>query len=54
MPSCRANSSLRVLDRGARRAEQPRPIAFVPKTPAEDAIKGSAWIDEKTSEVLTM
>jgi hypothetical protein len=29
-------------------------IAFVPKTPAEDAIKGSAWVDERTSEVLTM
>jgi hypothetical protein len=29
-------------------------IAFAPKTPAEDAIKGSAWVDERTSEVLTM
>ena len=29
-------------------------VAFVPKTPAEDAIKGSAWVDERTSEVLSM
>ena len=29
-------------------------VAFVPKAPAEDAIKGSAWVDERTSEVLSM
>jgi hypothetical protein len=29
-------------------------IAFVPKTPAEDAYKGSAWIDEKAGEVLSV
>jgi hypothetical protein len=29
-------------------------IAFVPKTPAEDAIKGSAWVDETDREVLSM
>lgn len=29
-------------------------IAFVPRTPAEDAYKGSAWVDETDGEVLTM
>lgn len=29
-------------------------IAFVPKVPAENAIKGSAWVDEKDHEVLTV
>jgi hypothetical protein len=29
-------------------------IAFAPHTPAEDAYKGSAWIDEKDGEVLSM
>ncbi len=29
-------------------------IAFAPKVPAENAIKGSAWVDEKTREVLTV
>lgn len=29
-------------------------IAFVPKVPAENAIKGSAWVDENEREVLTM
>ncbi len=29
-------------------------IAFVPKKPAEDAYKGSAWIDEKAGEVLSV
>jgi hypothetical protein len=29
-------------------------IAFVPHTPAEDAYKGSAWVDEKDGEVLSM
>jgi|GEM_PF-1141436 len=29
-------------------------IAFVPKEPAEDALKGSAWVDESTSEILSM
>ena len=29
-------------------------IAFVPKTPAEDAYKGSAWVDEKAGEVLSV
>jgi hypothetical protein len=29
-------------------------IAFVPKTPAEDAIKGSAWVDENDKEVLSV
>jgi hypothetical protein len=28
-------------------------IAFVPKVPAEDAIKGSAWVDENEREVLS-
>jgi len=29
-------------------------IAFAPKKPAEDAIKGSAWVDENEREVLSM
>ena len=29
-------------------------IAFAPKVPAENAIKGSAWVDEKEREVLTV
>ncbi|MDB4934383.1 MAG: hypothetical protein JWP87_1355 [Labilithrix sp.] len=29
-------------------------IAFHPKTPAENAIKGSAWVDEKEREVLSV
>lgn len=29
-------------------------IVFRPLEPAEDAIKGSAWVDEKTGEVLSM
>jgi hypothetical protein len=29
-------------------------IGFVPLVPAEDAFKGSAWIDESSGEVLTM
>lgn len=29
-------------------------IVFAPKVPAEDAIKGSAWVDEKEREVLSM
>ena len=28
-------------------------IAFVPKTPAENALKGSAWVDENAREVLS-
>jgi hypothetical protein len=28
-------------------------ITFVPKVPAEDAIKGSAWVDENEREVLS-
>ena len=29
-------------------------INFNPKTPAEDAIKGTAWVDETSKEVLSM
>jgi hypothetical protein len=29
-------------------------IAFVPKTPAENALKGSAWVDENEREVLSV
>jgi hypothetical protein len=29
-------------------------VSFVPVAPAEDALKGSAWLDETTGEVLTM
>lgn len=29
-------------------------VAFTPREPAEDAFKGSAWIDEASGEVLTM
>ncbi|MDB4941850.1 MAG: hypothetical protein JWP97_1384 [Labilithrix sp.] len=29
-------------------------VAFVPKVPAENAFKGSAWIDEKEGELLSM
>lgn len=29
-------------------------IGFVPKVPAENAIKGSAWVDEKEREVLSV
>lgn len=29
-------------------------IAFVPKAPAEDAFKGSAWVDESTGEILSI
>jgi hypothetical protein len=29
-------------------------IAFQPKTPAENALKGSAWVEENEREVLTM
>jgi hypothetical protein len=29
-------------------------VAFAPKTPAENAIKGSAWVDENEREVLTI
>ena len=29
-------------------------ILFVPKVPAENAIKGSAWVDEREREVLSM
>ncbi len=29
-------------------------VAFVPKTPAEDAIKGSAWVDTNEHEVLSI
>ena len=29
-------------------------IAFVPQTPAENAIKGSAWVDESEREVLSL
>jgi hypothetical protein len=29
-------------------------IAFVPKVPAEDAYKGSAWVDENEGEVLSL
>ena len=29
-------------------------IAFAPKVPAENAIKGSAWVDEKTRDILTV
>lgn len=37
-------------------AAQPRRvrIAFVPKIPAEDALKGSAWVDEVDREVLSV
>lgn len=39
-----------------RDAAQPRRVrvAFVPKTSAEDAIKGSAWVDELDREVLSV
>lgn len=39
-----------------REAAQPSRVrvAFVPKTPAEDAIKGSAWVDENEREVLSV
>ena len=29
-------------------------VAFMPKTPAENAIKGSAWVDETEREVLSI
>lgn len=29
-------------------------IAFTPKKPAEDAVKGSAWVDENEREVLSL
>lgn len=29
-------------------------VAFAPKTPAENAIKGSAWVDEEDREVLSL
>lgn len=29
-------------------------INFNPRTPAEDAIKGSAWVDERSKEVLSL
>lgn len=29
-------------------------VAFAPKMPAENAIKGSAWVDEKAGEVLSV
>ena len=40
----------------ARDAAQPGRvrIAFAPKTPAENAIKGSAWVDEAAREVLSV
>ena len=28
-------------------------VAFAPKVPAEDALKGSAWVDEKDREILS-
>ena len=29
-------------------------VAFSPRVPAEDAVKGSAWVDEAAGEILTM
>lgn len=41
------------VERDPLRAERVR-VAFKPHVPAEDAIKGSAWVDEGAGEVLTM
>jgi hypothetical protein len=43
----------RVVERDAAEPARVR-IAFVPKVPAENAIKGSAWVDERTREVLSV
>lgn len=42
-----------VVERDAQSPNNVR-IAFVPRAPAEDAYKGSAWVDEAEGEVLSM
>ena len=55
LPFLASEQSRYVFTLAERDAAQPGRlrIAFVPKVPAENAIKGSAWVDEKTSEVLS-
>jgi hypothetical protein len=43
----------KVTERDAAQPSHVR-ISFQPKTPAENAIKGSAWVDENEREVLSM
>jgi hypothetical protein len=42
-----------IAEHDAQKPERVR-VAFVPKTPAENAIKGSAWVDETEREVLSI
>jgi hypothetical protein len=45
-----------VFTMGERDPQEPNRVRvhFVPKVPAEDAIKGSAWVDEKDREMLSI
>lgn len=56
MPFLASEQPRYVFTMAGRDASQPGRvrIAFVPKTTAENAIKGSAWVDESEREVLTL
>jgi hypothetical protein len=56
LPFLASESARYVFSVAERDANDPNrvKIAFVPKVPAENAIKGSAWVDEKDREVLTV
>ena len=52
-PSEQARYVFSLVERDAAQPSRMR-IAFVPKAAAENAIKGSAWVDEKDREVLSI
>lgn len=56
LPFLASEQSRYVFTLAERDATQPGRVrvAFVPKSPAEDAIKGSAWVDESDREVLSV
>jgi len=53
LASERARYVFSVVERNAAQPARVR-IAFSPKVPAENAIKGSAWVDEQEREVLSL
>lgn len=53
LASERARYTFSLVERDVTQPSHAR-IAFVPKIPAEDAFKGSAWVSETDGEVLSM
>ncbi|MBX3234252.1 MAG: hypothetical protein KIT84_04145 [Labilithrix sp.] len=52
LPSEQARYTFSLVERDAANPSRVL-IAFTPKVPAEDAFKGTAWVDEKEREVLS-